>query len=169
MTFFPDQKGFTLIELIIVIVILGILGAAGALGLKQAMDGYNLAKANSTSTQKAQNALDRIVIELAHITYSGSYYNISTGGTNIITYNANFGGTDETSTIQLSGTQVLLKNNLLIDNVTGLQFSYLDGNGTDLGASVANNASLRLIQVALTVQVISGVTRLYTARVALQQ
>jgi hypothetical protein len=34
---------------------------------------------------------------------------------------------------------------------------------------VANNASLRLIQVALTVQVISGVTRLYTARVALQQ
>jgi len=171
MTFFPDQRGFSLIELIVVIVVLGILGAAGALGLKQVLDGYTLAQANSGSTQKAQNALDRITIELSHITFNSgsSCYNISAGTASSITYTANFGGADESGTIiNLSGTQVLLKNFPLTDGVAanGLQFSYLDGNGNPVGATDAN---MRLIDIALMVQVTSTATRTYTARVALQK
>ena len=81
MTILPDQKGFTLIELIVVMVVLGVLMAVGSFGLGRAMDGYNLAQANSESTQKAQNALDRITIELSHITYNSglSGYNVSAG------------------------------------------------------------------------------------------
>ena len=83
-----------MIELIVVIVVLGMLVLGGIFGVKQIMDGYNLAQANATSTQKAQNALGRITIELSHITYnsSGARYNISAGTANSITYTANFGG-----------------------------------------------------------------------------
>ncbi len=126
MTDHPNQQGFTMIEFIVVIVVLGILVLGGIFGLKQAMDGYSLAQASATSTQKAQNALDRIVSELSHITYnSGSArYSITAGTASSITYTANFGGTDESGTvITLSGNQVLLKNYLLTDSVAtnGLQ------------------------------------------------
>lgn len=157
-----------MIELIVVIVVLGILGATGTFGLKQIMDGYSLAKANAMSTQKAQNALDRITIELSHIIYipGESRYNISAGTSNSITYTANFGGADETSTINLSGTQVLLNNIPLTDGVNGLQFSYFDGNGT---AVAATSTDMRLIEIALTVQVTPSATRTFNARVMLQQ
>ena len=171
MTVLPDHQGFTLIEFIMVIVVLGILGLGGFFGLRQVMDGYTLAQANADTTQKAQNALDRITIELSHITYDigGARYNISAGTVNSITYTANFGGADESgTTINLSGTQVLLKNFPLTDSVAanGLQFSYLDGNGSSVGATSAN---MRLIHIALTVQVTPNATRIYNARVALQQ
>jgi prepilin-type N-terminal cleavage/methylation domain-containing protein len=171
MTVLPDRQGFTLIELIMVIVVLGILVLGGIFGLRQVMDGYTLAQANANSTQKAQNAMDRITIELSHITYnvSGARYNVSAGTVNSITYTANFGGADESGTIiNLSGTQVLLKNFPLTDSVAtnGLQFSYLDGNGNAVGATSTN---MRLIHIALTVQVTPSATRIYNARVALQQ
>jgi prepilin-type N-terminal cleavage/methylation domain-containing protein len=171
MILIPDHKGFTMIELIVVIVILGILGVTGTFGLRQVMDGYTLAQASAISTQKAQNALDRIAIELSHIVYlsGGARYNISTGNTTSITYTANFGGADETSTINLSGTQVLLNNIPLTDGVAanGLQFSYFDGDGTT--GAAATDMNMRLIGIALTVQMTPGATRTYNARVTLQQ
>jgi prepilin-type N-terminal cleavage/methylation domain-containing protein len=170
---FPNQRGFTLIELILVIVVLGILMSVGLFGLQRAMDGYNLAQASATSTQKAQNALDRIAIELSHITYSssGSRYNISAGTANSITYIANFGGADETHTINQNANLARFDNN---DNLpftdrvaaSGLQFSYLDGSGNAVAATSTN---MGLIEIALTVQVSSNGTRTFTARVALQQ
>lgn len=168
-----DQGGFTLIEFIVVMVILGILMFGGFFGLREVMDGYTLAKANTTSTQKAQNALARISIELSRITYntSSARYTISSGSANSITYTANFGGADETHTIDQNGNLVRFDTNdnlILCDQVVtnGLQFSYLDGNGTVVAAT---NVDMRLIQVSLTVQVTSTATRTFTTRVALQQ
>jgi prepilin-type N-terminal cleavage/methylation domain-containing protein len=172
MTLLSDRKGFSLIELIMVIVILGILVLGGTFGLKQVMDGYTLAQANATSTQKAQNALNRLTIELSHISYisGGSRYNISDGTANSLTYTANFSGEDEVNptTINLSGNQVLLNNFLLTDGLVtnGLQFTYFDGNGNSVGAT---STDMRLIGMALTVQVTATATRTYNARVALQQ
>lgn len=173
MTVFTEQRGFTLIEFIVVMVVLGILMSVGLFGLQRAMDGYNLARASASSTQKAQNALGRITIELSHIIYNSSLgrYSISAGTGNSITYTANFGGADETHTINQSASLVRLDNNdnlPLIDQVTanGLQFSYLDGNGSPVAAT---GTDMRLIEVALTIQVNAGVTRTFNARVALQQ
>jgi prepilin-type N-terminal cleavage/methylation domain-containing protein len=173
MTLLPDQKGFTMIELIVVIVVLGLLVLGGIFGVKQIMDGYSLAQANATSTQKAQNALGRIAIELSHITYnsSGGRYNLSAGTVNSVTYIANFGGADETHTINQNADLVRFDNNdnmPLTDRVVtnGLQFSYWDGNGNSVGATAAD---MRLIEIALMIQVTPTVTRTYNARVALQQ
>jgi prepilin-type N-terminal cleavage/methylation domain-containing protein len=171
-----SNKGFSLIEVIVVIVVLGVMAALGSFGLERAMDGYTLARANAESTQKAQNALDRLTSELARITYnsSGLRYNVSAGTGSSITYTANFGGTDETHTIDQNGNLVRFDNNdnlPLTDRVVanGLQLTYFDGNGNDLGVGGATHQQMRLIGIALTVQVVPGATRTYNARVALQR
>jgi prepilin-type N-terminal cleavage/methylation domain-containing protein len=174
MTVLPNQKGFTLIEIIVVIVVLGILMSVGLFGLQQAMDGYNMAQASTTSTQKAQNALDRITCELSHMTFNsgGQRYNVSAGTLTSITYTANFGGAgDETHTINQNANLVRFDNNdnlVLTDGVVtnGLQFTYFDGNGNTVGAT---STDMRLIGITLTVQVTTSATRTYNARVALQQ
>lgn len=168
-----DQRGFTLIELVVVLVVLGILVAMGTLGLRQAMDGYNLAQSSSETTQKAQNALARLTIELSHITFDNinGRYSVSAGSGSSITYTANFGGADETHTIDQNQGLVRFDGDdtkPLTDGLTvnGLQFSYLDGNGNSVAAT---SADMRLIGIGLTVQVIGGVTRTYNTRVALPQ
>jgi prepilin-type N-terminal cleavage/methylation domain-containing protein len=173
MRVFSNQSGFTLIEIIIVMIILGILTVGGVFGLNEVTNGYQRTQANAASTQKAQNALDRMVIELSHITYSssGARYNVTAGSGSSLTYTANFGGSDETHTIDQSGNLARFDTDntkILTDGVVtnGLQFSYFDGNGN---AVAATSTDMRLIGVSLTVQVISGVTRTYSARVALQQ
>ena len=162
-----------MIEIIVVMIVLGIMALMGSFGLGRAMEGYNLAQANSESTQKAQNALDRITVELSHITYNSALlrYNITSGTAGRITYTANFGGADETHTIDQAADLVRYDNNsalpltdLVVTN--GLQLTYFDGNGSAVGAT---STSMRLIGIALTVQVVNGVTRTYNARVALQQ
>jgi prepilin-type N-terminal cleavage/methylation domain-containing protein len=173
MKLFPNQRGFTLIEFIVVIVILGILMLGGVFGLRQVMDGYSIARDSSASTQKVQNALDRMAIELSRITYNSTSfrYNVTAGTAGSISYRANFGGADENHTIDQSGSLARLDSDnalILTDQVTanGLQFSYMDGNGN---AVTATDTSMRLIGISLTVQVISGVTRTFNTRVALQQ
>jgi prepilin-type N-terminal cleavage/methylation domain-containing protein len=168
-----NQHGFTLIEFIVVMIVLGILVLGGVFGLRQVVDGYGLARDNSVSTQKVQNALDRMVIELSHVTSNsnGTRYNITAGTAGSISYTANFGGADENHTIDQNGSLIRLDTDdslVLTDQVTanGLQFSYLDGNGNAVNAT---DTTMRLIGIALTVQVTPGVTRTFNARVALQQ
>jgi prepilin-type N-terminal cleavage/methylation domain-containing protein len=173
MKFFRDQRGYSLIEIIVVIVVLGILMSVGLFARQRAMDGDSLAQASATSTQKAQIALDRITIELSHITYNSSLgrYNISVGTGTSITYIANFGGSDETHTIDQNTSQVRFDTDNtkpLTDGVVsnGLQFTYFDGNGNSVAAT---SLDMRLIGIALTVQVTSTASRTFNARVALQQ
>ncbi len=130
---FQSQRGFTLIEIIVVMIVLGIMALMGSFGLGRAIEGYNLARENSEVSQKAQIALDRLVVELSHIPFNTvtARYNISAGTAGSLTYTANFGGADEIHTFTQAGNQVLLDNLPLTDLVTanGLQFSYLDING----------------------------------------
>ena len=137
MSLLQSQRGFTLIEIIVVMIVLGIMVLMGSFGLERAIDGYNLARENSEISQKAQNALDRLAIELSHIPFNTgmSRYKISAGTAGSLTYTANFGGADEIHTFTQSGDQLRWDNLPLTDLVTanGLQFSYLDKDGNTVG------------------------------------
>lgn len=172
MTPLQSQRGFTLIEIIVVMVVLGIMALMGSYGLGRAIEGYNLARENSEVSQKAQNALDRLAIELSHIPFDTgtSRYTISAGTAGSLTYTTNFGGVNETHTITQTGNQVLVDNLPLTDLVVtgnGLQFSYLDKDGNAVGGGGPDPA-LRIIQISLSLRGSVNITRTFNTRVALQ-
>ena len=170
MRLIQSQRGFTLIEIVVVIVVLGIMALMGSFGLERAMDGYNLARENSQISQKAQNALDRLAIELSHIPFNGGRYAISAlSNAGSLTYTANFGLANEVHTITQVNDQLMLDNLPLTDLVpgNGLQFTYLTAGGTVLGGGT--DPALRIIQISLSLRGPTvNITRTFDARVALQ-
>lgn len=166
-----NQRGFTLIEIIVVMVIMGFLVLLGSFGLNHAVDGYVLARDNAHLSQKAQAALDRITVELSNITFNGTRYNVSAGNGTSITYTANFGGADETHTIILVGTEVHFDNIPLTDQVvpgTGLQLTYMNS-ANPPGTVGATDTTMRLIGVSLSLSGPNNTSRTFTTRVALQR
>ncbi len=174
MSLIQSQRGFTLIEIVVVIVVLGIMALMGSFGLERAMDGYNQSLENSQISQKAQIALDRLAIELSHIPFNGllARYSISAGNAGSLTYTSNFDGVNGLHTVNQVNDQVRLDNLPLTDLAVtgnGLQFTYLNAAGTDLGAGGATDAALRIIQISLSLRGPNvNVTRTFNARVALQ-
>lgn len=64
----PEEKGFTLIEIIVVLIILGIAAIALANIITYVMQGYTFARNADQLSQKAQLAMSRIKIELTDVT-----------------------------------------------------------------------------------------------------
>jgi prepilin-type N-terminal cleavage/methylation domain-containing protein len=62
-----QQKGFTLIELIVTLVLVGIIGTFTTLFMYTGLNGYLRAKDTAEGALKAQIALDRISLELRDI------------------------------------------------------------------------------------------------------
>ena len=62
-----QQKGFTLVELIVTLVLVGIIGTFTTLFMYTGLNGYLKAKDTSEGALKAQIALDRISLELRDI------------------------------------------------------------------------------------------------------
>jgi prepilin-type N-terminal cleavage/methylation domain-containing protein len=62
-----QQKGFTLVELIVTLVLVGIIGTFTTLFMYTGLNGYLKAKVTSEGALKAQIALDRISLELRDI------------------------------------------------------------------------------------------------------
>ena len=173
-----NQQGFTLIEIVVVIVVLGIMALMGSFGLKEAMDGYTLAQANSESTQKAQNALDRITTELSHIAClpntNPCQYDITSGSDpSSISYRTEFGVGDHT--INLNGSRVMIDGFPLVDRVVPgtlgePAFRLKFWKWTTLTSLIEVGRTVcRLIEISLTLAGPPNITRTYNARVALQR
>ncbi len=60
----PEEKAFTLIEVIVCLLLAGIMAALVGFGFVHVTEGYFFAKQNSETVQKAQIAMTRIVKEL---------------------------------------------------------------------------------------------------------
>jgi prepilin-type N-terminal cleavage/methylation domain-containing protein len=82
-----DEKGFTLIEVIVSLVLIGIMAAIAGMGLVRIVEGYVFAKKNAETAQKAQIAIARIAKEL------GAATGITAAGTASITYTRTGSGT----------------------------------------------------------------------------
>lgn len=151
-----NEKGFTLIEMIVSLVLVGILAVIAGLGLVNITQGYIFAKKNAETVQKTQIAITRIIKELgaAEPQTSGATA-ITTAGTTTVSYTrrASVGSTTFISNtisianglVQMSGTT----NGTLLNNVVtaSSSFAYFDAAGN----TTANPADIRRIDVTLRV------------------
>jgi prepilin-type N-terminal cleavage/methylation domain-containing protein len=152
------QKGFTLVELIVTLVLVGIIGTFTTLFMYTGLNGYLKAKDTSEGALKAQNALDRISLELKDINNISefnsdvniNYTSETLPGNRQITYNA---VTDEIS-IDVNGSA-----NLLLDDV---QNFIMTADYADLNDSGGGNNEVEAINVNFTV---GDISRLFSIRI----
>jgi prepilin-type N-terminal cleavage/methylation domain-containing protein len=137
-----DNKGFTLVEMIVCLVLIGILVAIVGMGLTQIAGGYVFSRKNADTIQKTQIALTRIAKELNAATA------LAPSPAEAVTSSVTCTRTGPVTTaITLSGDKVQINGVTLIDRVTAFSLSYFDASG----AATATAANIRRIAIALTV------------------
>lgn len=153
-----NEKGFTLIEVIVSLVLVGIMAAIAGMGLVKIAEGYVFAKQNAEATQKAQVAMARIVKELSSATMINS--TTTAPSVNYTRATSSLVTTPVTNNITLSGSTVKVgpvgTETILIDSVSAFTMAYYDAAGTDLTATPAIPANIRRIDISLTVSGANG-------------
>lgn len=129
-----NQKGFTLIELIVSLVLLGVIGTLAGFGLTSAMEAYFFSRNNSEMVQQAQFGLNRIRLELIHMD------GVTSAAPDTITYTNTTRNPGNTCTIARLGDQITFAVG------GGAPSVLLDGIGTypsgqDLFVYTANNGA----------------------------
>ena len=136
-----EKAGFSLLELILVLALLGIIGLVGTMGFVRFSQGFVFARETTAITAKGQLAMMRLTKEMQSLSAA------STTTPTRITFTALRGGVEEKHEARLVGTSLLLDNQVLVDQVGGLVFSYY----TDYDSSAAAwSADTRLIDINLT-------------------
>ena len=92
-----NNRGFTLIEVIMSIIILAILGVIAGRGLVEIAKGHVLSTKNATMAQQGQITAARLKKELS------ASSSITCGGSNMITYKIKRDVSEDTTTIYWSG------------------------------------------------------------------
>lgn len=134
-----NEKGFTLIEMIVSLILIGIISAVAGIGLVQISEGYVFAKRNAETIQKVQIAMTRIVKEL------GAATAVTTPTATSVSCTRPPGPV--TNAIALSGSGIQINGTTLIDNVTAFNLAYFDA----AGATTATAANIRRIDITFTV------------------
>lgn len=146
-----NSRGFTLIELVATLVLVGILTAVAAIGIAQGVKGYIFARENTSISQRAQLAMERMRREMILIT------GITAAGDSSIAFTNSAGG----RSIGLVGNDVLMAADAggvldgdapLIRNVTNFTLDYYKNDGIALWTTAEDIEDLFSIVVNLTVE-----------------
>ncbi len=136
-----EEAGFSLLELILVLALLGIIGLVGTMGFVRFSQGFVFARDTNAVTAKGQLAMMRLTKEMQSLSAA------STTTPTRIAFTALRGGVEENHEARLVGTSLFFDNQVLVDRVGGLVFSYY----TDYDSSAAAwSADTRLIDINLT-------------------
>jgi prepilin-type N-terminal cleavage/methylation domain-containing protein len=138
-----ENRGFSLLELILVLSLLGILGLVGTMGFVHFSRGFVFARETTATTAKGQLAMMRLAKELQSLS------DASTAIPTRIAFTALRGGIEENHEVRLVGTALLFDNQVLVDQVSGLVLSYHTGYSTSASAWSDNT---RLIDINLSLQ-----------------
>jgi len=149
------QGGTTLIELVVVLLVLGVVMAGALSILPDAVRGMLLVRDESAAAENIQAALTRITHELSNMDTKRSY---SFGSTSITYY---YRAEAAQSTLQLSGTNLVLNGNVLLDNlVSGSGFQVTSPN------YIASPAVPAGVTLKVLVPSLEGtVTKTYTTKI----
>jgi prepilin-type N-terminal cleavage/methylation domain-containing protein len=157
-----NQKGFTLIEVIVTLILVGITAVLAGLWIVSVANGYLFARENSANVQKGQLAMTRLTKELAAI----ESVDIGASNATQITYTRpDASGLSVSVTIAKVGTLLQLNGNTLTDSVSTFTLSYCDDNVTAPTCSTTwSPTASRIIEVTLALK--GAETAPFTKRIA---
>lgn len=119
------RASFSLVEILAVLLIVGILGAASMMGVTAFLNAFVTGRANAELTQKAENALQRMVMEL-RFTQAGIGNGLPLLAVSVdrtsVTYTSKRDSLAHT--IGLTGTELKLDGRTLTDRVSSFQVYY---------------------------------------------
>jgi len=169
---FFNQKGFTLIEIIVCLILLGIIGIGVALYFVNAVEGFLLTKATNEAAQKVNLALERLSREIKNMDY------VNQQGDKYICFsrdNTDFCIAKVNSEIQMNRSNTLPSagsaGNVLIDNVTGFSLKFWQGSDTTTGtwtmpvstdSDYQTLTGLSRVTITLVLEIFDNITRTFT-------
>lgn len=157
------NRGFTLIELILTIVVIAIIGGIVGGILYTTVNAYSLISSRKDSVTEVARSLERMYQEIELLAStdnivifrSNEFQFHLDAETNIHYY--------LTATNLLRNSDQMLSAAVLASNVSGLQFTYLDEDGVDVGAQpVPDNIRRIIIELGITATGGHGENRLRT-------
>ena len=158
-----NERGFTLVEIIVSLVIVGIMAAVAGMGIVSMVQGYEFAKENVVISQKAQLVMARLRCELMNLSDidSGSStgscirYKVETESQNYRKIRLNSGNLElnVSSSQDCSCSSSVDTGDVLSDKVGSLAVKYRDQNDSDL-AQPFDLSDLRSMHVSFTLDCI---------------
>lgn len=135
------KRGFTLVELIMAVVIAGIVSIIFAAVINGAMQSWLFLRDQRQMVTDAGSVMMRIVREIRRCNGTANIQAFNSGQFQFVDIDGN------TVNFQLNGPNVQRNGVTLINNVSGLNFTYLDL----IGAVTAARDSIRTVQITLLV------------------
>lgn len=145
-----DEKGFTLIEVIVTLILVGITAVLAGMWIVSVANGYLFAQMSMNTLQNGELARARLIKELMGLSSVTS----GTGGQINYTRLDDSNGSAVPVTVSLNGTALQLNvnnagNNTLADNVSTFSLTYCDST-TSTPATTWSNTT-RIINISLTI------------------
>jgi len=159
-----DEKGFTLIEVIVTLVIVGIIAALAGMWLVNLANGYIFTVQNANTVQKGQLAITRIAKEL------GGLQSVTSSSATSITFNRIDAGNPSGIPIALAqiGNTLQLNNHTLTDRVSTFNLDYYNDDPTSTTPSSSWSTTpsnpTRIIKVTLTLSGANNTPSTFTIR-----
>ncbi len=164
-----DQRGFSLIEMIMVLVLMGLTGVIASFGIMRLMEGFVFTRDASSVAGRGQLAMLRLSDEFRKIK------SVSSGTATAITFTAvhdddGDGVTNPfTATVSLDGSSNLMmnsgSNDILVDGVQNLNLQYYDPSDLNNPASTWSNSHW-IIGINLTLKGPEGSNPILKTRIA---
>ena len=152
-----QERGFTLLEVILVLALVGIIGTISMFGLLNLTRSFTFVKGSGVVAGKAQLAMLRLGKEFQLI-------KSATGSNTAITYTASRASGDVTHTVSLAGDTLLFDGDILTDQVNSFNLSYYDS--YDSAAAASWTATSKMIGINLILNGPEGVNPAFQTRIA---
>ncbi|MBF0225589.1 MAG: type II secretion system protein [Desulfobacterales bacterium] len=160
-----NNKGFTLIEIIVSLVLVGMIGAIAGIGMVNIVEGFFFAKTNTEVSQKAQIAITRITKEFSSIIQIPGHSSSTS-----LTYSKNPLNPADIKTLAFNNVdnKIYIDTDVLIDNASSFTLEYYNYYN-DPTPSNTYLSSTVMIKVTLQITGASGVISTFTTCIFLNR
>jgi prepilin-type N-terminal cleavage/methylation domain-containing protein len=163
-----NEKGFTLIEVIVTLILVGITAALAGMWIVSVANGYIFAKMNASTVQKAQLAMTRLTKEFSSIS------SVTSADSSQIVYTRPDSNLNPVSvTVSSGGGLLQIGGNTLTDSVSGFTLRYCSNSElnqsqcprNEWAPSGATDPS-KIIEIELKLKGADNTDSIFTKRVA---